>query len=96
MSNLEVGPIYGVPLIESLPLGVYGGMSQAMPSRADLSDVRQVNERVVAGYEVLLGHYRQKCFRIAELESEVRRLKATGIRYGTPSPMAVRVIDGGA
>ena len=67
-----------------------------MPSRVDLSDVRQVSERVVAGYEVLLSHYRQKCFKIADLESEVARLKASGIKYGTPVPMAVRVIDGGA
>ena len=27
---------------------------------------------------------------------EVTPIKASGIRYGTPSPMAVRVIDGGA
>jgi len=72
----QTGPIYGVPLIDTLPLGLNGGMLQQMPSRADLSDVRQVCERVAAGYEVLLSHYRAKSFRVAELESEVMRLRA--------------------
>jgi len=57
----EVGPIYGVELLDSLPLD--GGMSQALPSRRDLDDVRRTkivgNDRVVAGYEVLLEHYRR-------------------------------------
>jgi len=57
----EVGPIYGVELLDSLPLD--GGMSQALPSRKDLDDVRRTkingNDRVVAGYEVLLEHYRR-------------------------------------
>jgi hypothetical protein len=71
----EVGPIYNVPLIETLPLGSNGGMLQQMPNRQDLEDVRQMSERVVAGYEVLLNHYRAKCMKVAELESEVIRLK---------------------
>jgi hypothetical protein len=54
----EVGPVYGVKLIDSLPLNG-GTMYQAMPSRADLEQVRKINERVAAGFEVLLGHYRQ-------------------------------------
>jgi hypothetical protein len=57
----EFGPIYGVELLVSLPLD--GGMSQALPSRKDLDDVRRTkingNDRVVAGYEVLLEHYRR-------------------------------------
>ena len=76
MNTPELGPIDGVPLIPSLPINSNGGMLQAMPSRADLSDVREVNHRVAAGYEVLLSHYREKCFRVAELESEVMRLRA--------------------
>lgn len=73
--TIETGPIYGVPLIQSLPLGKNGGMLQQMPSRADLSSVRKVCERVAAAYEVLLSHYRANAFRVAELESEVMRLK---------------------
>jgi len=76
MSNPETGPLFGVPLIATLPLRANGRMVQVMPSRADLCDVRQVCERVAAGYEVLLSHYRVKCFRVAELESEVMRLRA--------------------
>lgn len=53
----EQGPIYGVELIKSLPL-LGGSMRQAMPNRRDLESVRAFNERTVAGYEVLLAHYR--------------------------------------
>ncbi len=57
----ERGPIYGVVLLDSLPLD--GGMRQALPSRADLDAVRRTringNDRVVAGYEVLLEHYKR-------------------------------------
>lgn len=73
--KLEVGPIYSVPLIDTLPLGSKGGMLQKMPARQDLDDVRQVSERTVAGYEVLLDHYRAKCSRVTELEAEVARLR---------------------
>ena len=73
--NLDVGPIYNVPLIQSLQLGINGGMLQKMPSRSDLVDVRQISERVVAGYEVLLSHYRAKCAEVAELKSQIERLK---------------------
>ena len=59
MTN-ETGPIYGTPLIDTLPLGE-GGMLQQMPSRADLRMCRGRNERVAAGYEVLLAHYHRVC-----------------------------------
>ena len=49
------GPIYSVRLIDALPLS--GGMMQAMASRSDLEQVRKVNERVAAAYEVLLWHF---------------------------------------
>ena len=67
----SVGPIYGVPLIDSLPLGCKfrgvplidsmpdgsGFLRQQMPSRSDLMES---SERVAAGYEVLLAHYQRK------------------------------------
>ena len=59
MTN-ETGPIYCIPLIERMPLGD-SGMTQAMPSRADLRMCRGRNERVAAGYEVLLAHYHRVC-----------------------------------
>lgn len=52
------GPVYGVRLIDDLPIGT-GSMRQACPSRADLESVREVNERTAAAYEVLLDHYRR-------------------------------------
>ena len=52
----ERGPVYDVPLIESLPLGG-GGMMQAMPDREDLLECSRRHMRVAAGYEVLLHHY---------------------------------------
>ena len=59
MTN-ETGPIWNVPLIDSLPI-TDSGMTQAMPSRADLRMCRGRNERVAAGYEVLLAHYHRVC-----------------------------------
>ena len=77
MNNREVGPIYGVPLIRTLPLGVNGVIVQQMPSRADLVDAKNhcSNERVAAGYEVILNHYVRQCGEIAELKSQIERLK---------------------
>jgi hypothetical protein len=54
----DSGPVYGVRLIDTLPLGS-GAMLQAMPIRQDLIDARSMSERTVAGYEVLLSHYRE-------------------------------------
>lgn len=55
----ELGPIYGIPLVESMRLGT-GGMHQAMPCRDELERCRSRGfERVVAAYEVLLAHYRE-------------------------------------
>lgn len=54
----ELGPTYSVPLIDSLPLG-WGGMTQKLPSRQDLEDVRTMSQRTAAGYEVLMKHYRK-------------------------------------
>lgn len=51
------GPIYGVELIDTLPLGETG-LKQQMPSRADLERSRRNGDRVAAGYEVLLDSYR--------------------------------------
>lgn len=50
------GPIYNVPLIDRLPLGSVG-FGQSMPSRQDLIEVQKYNQRVVAGYEVLLRYF---------------------------------------
>lgn len=61
----ETGPIYGVELIDTLPLGT-GAMLQAMPSRADLIQARRTSERTVAGYEVLLDAYRTQQKQIAK------------------------------
>lgn len=73
MSKHETGPIYGVKLIDTLPLGT-GGMSQQMPSRNDLEDVRQMSQRTAAGYEVLLSHYQQSLIRILSLEDILSRV----------------------
>ena len=70
--NSESGPVYGVRLIKSLPLGS-GGMVQAMPSKGDLEQVRKVNERVVAGFEVLTDHYRKQCNEVARLNDLLRQ-----------------------
>jgi len=50
---------------------------QQMPSRADLVDAKNhcSNDRVPAGYEVILNHYVRQCGEIAELKSQIERLK---------------------
>jgi len=55
---IEVGPIYNVPLIGTLPLNG-GVMRQAMPSRHDLVRASRGDMRVAAGYEVLLAKHHQ-------------------------------------
>lgn len=79
----DKGPIYGVELIDSLPLNRGGsGFRQAMPSAQDLASASENCDcvgckRLVGGYEVLLQHWReaeaeceQQAKRIAELERE--------------------------
>ena len=53
----EKGPIYGVELIDTLPIGT-GSMLQQMPDREDLQATRKFSDRTAAGYEVLLSHWR--------------------------------------
>jgi hypothetical protein len=52
----EVGPVYNVPLIDTLPLNG-GVMRQAMPSRSDLLRAIRSDMRLAAGYEVLLAKH---------------------------------------
>ena len=70
MDDVEIGPIYGIALIDSLPLD--DGMRQAMPSRRDLDDVYSHSQRTVAGYEVLLEHYKRGQAEIERLKTLVR------------------------
>jgi len=65
----EVGPIYSVPLIDTLPLD--GGMFQAMPSRDDLEACSKRFMRVAAAYEVLLCHY-QRCLKMLGRDDPVQ------------------------
>lgn len=67
----DSGPVYGVRLIDSLPLGK-GGMRQAMPTRRDLKQVQELSTRTVAGYEVLLDHYRNRGEEIDRLKGLIR------------------------
>ena len=67
----NTGSVYGVELIDSLPVGD-GPMRQAMPSRGDLVRVRSRCERMVAGYEVLLEHYRRSQERLVAAEALLR------------------------
>lgn len=53
---VNCGPLYAVPLLDTLPLG---GMLQALPTKADLECTLRVpfGHRMVAGYETVLIHY---------------------------------------
>ena len=69
---VEIGPLYGVPLLDTLPIG--GGMSQQMASADDLLKVRRVSERTVAAYEVLTEKYRQECNKVEECKNLIRQV----------------------
>lgn len=71
----QSGPVYGVRLLETLPLGK-GGMLQAMPSKSDLKQVQRINARTVAGFEVLTEHYREQCNEVARLKDLIRQVIA--------------------
>ena len=70
MSIKENGPVYGVGLIKTLPLGT-GCMLQQIPNRRDLEICRTLSERVVAGYEVLLANYQKSMEEVAGLRSAI-------------------------
>lgn len=80
MGNANTGPIYGADLIDSLPIDSEnpGGMLQAMPSHTDLIGVKDYRQgrRVVAGYEVLLNHWREQQSVIYQLNRVIDRLKS--------------------
>lgn len=67
----EKGPVYGIRLIHSLPVGT-GTMIQTMPSRSDLEKTADVSERTAAGYEILLSKYRQQREEISRLTALIR------------------------
>jgi hypothetical protein len=74
----DKGPVYGVQLIDTLPLG-QGGMLQQLPCRSDLEKVCKVSYRTAAGYEVLLSHYLELFKRTIvtiELQNAISRLRA--------------------
>lgn len=79
----ERGPIYGVELIDGLPLGT-GGFTQAMPSLQDLELAREIGGRLPAGYEVLLRHFQEVVEEIETLRqsffAEMDKMKAEAIQ----------------
>ncbi len=57
-SVIECGPIYGVSLIQSVPISTTG-MNQACPGSRELRAASKAGfQRLVAAYEVLLSHYK--------------------------------------
>lgn len=75
----ETGPIYGVPLIDTLPLGNTG--RQQMPSRHNLEVCKLLGfsavSRVAEGYEVLLAHYHRVCEERDLLKAEKQHWKTS-------------------
>lgn len=71
----DSGPVYGVRLIDTMPLGS-GGMLQQMPDRQELEEVKKRSHRTVAAYEVLLSHYRQSTEEVERLKGVIRQVIA--------------------
>jgi len=96
----ETGPMFGVDLIDVLPLGAHG-LKQEMPSRQDLIAVAESNvlgaDRVAAAYEVLLQHFQQTLIRTqvqaARVEQIVTLLR--GLRDDLKSRAKQATIDAG-
>lgn len=87
MSNHEryehgLGPIYTVPLIDSLPLNPENasGTLQQMPTADDLKGIKDYRQgqRVVAGYEVLLHHWRLQQAEITRLHNVAAAAELAG------------------
>lgn len=68
----HLGPVYGVELIDTLPLS--NGMCQQMPSREDLEQVREFSERTVAGYEVAIATIHKQRAALNRLESALLQI----------------------
>lgn len=73
----EFGPIFGVELIDELRIGggLEGVIIQRMPSLAELRRVSEVSQRTVAGYEVLLSHWRGEKAESQRLAAENEKLR---------------------
>jgi hypothetical protein len=71
----QKGPVYGVQLIDTLPLGT-GGVLQQMPDREELVQVQKRSNRTVAAYEVLLAHYQGQVVEVARLKELIRQVIA--------------------
>lgn len=75
----EVGPIFGVELLDRLPFDDCS-MFQALPNRRDLVEVKKSklagSGRLSSGYEVLLEHYRRAQAENAELRQQLAEAKA--------------------
>ena len=87
----EIGPVYGIELIPSLPLGG-GSMRQALPNRRDLIRTREYNDSVAAGVEVLTEHYRRA---MAEIERLQAALLAAERKMHTYRSFAERAVESG-
>jgi len=78
----EMGPVYGsIPLPDTLP--IINGMSQAMPCRRELVEVRKKHERMAAAYEIAIWYLlaanqqlREQTKTIGDLQAENKELKS--------------------
>ena len=93
MLTPETGPVYNVPLIDSLPLGS-GGMTQAMPSRSDLIQVSKISMRTAAGYEVLLQKHHEQTALLAKRDARITQLEASVILRDEPLTDPLRLCSG--
>jgi hypothetical protein len=71
----ERGPVYGtVPLPDSLLLSET--LTQAMPCRRELVELRKKSERAVAAYELVVWYFLAANQELGEKNKEVESLKA--------------------
>ena len=70
--HVQLGPCFSAQLPDALPLG--NGWSQACPDRSELVACRRKYERVVAAYEVALGHLFQTAEVVRMQAKEIERL----------------------
>jgi hypothetical protein len=71
--SVQIGPTWGLLLIESLPMG---GYAHDLLTELELKTLKQHSEKSASAYEIVLGNYCFQKLRADASDSEIERLTA--------------------
>jgi hypothetical protein len=69
--SVELGPTWGLRLIESLPMG---GYAHDLLTEGELKTIKQNSEKAASAYEIVLANYCLQKIRADASDSEIKRL----------------------